>query len=115
MPCRIELDELELELRLGCTEAERSQSQPVRFRLRVSSGERFPASRTDRVEDTLDAQKLRDAVERAARAARVHTLERLGALLEETLRADFPRPDLAWELRISKPRYGWSYVHAWST
>lgn len=115
MPCRIELSEIELQLRIGCTEDERREPQPVRFRAAVRSEERFPASHTDRVEDTVDAGALRSALIDTARATRARTLERLAAELEAELTRRFGRTGLAWELMIRKPRFGWSYTHEWKT
>lgn len=115
MPCRIELSDIELRLRIGCTEDERREPQPVRFRATVRSAELFPASDTDRVEDTIDAGALRSALIEAARASGCHTLERLGRVIEQALSSRFSSPGLEWELLITKPRLGWSYSHAWTS
>lgn len=113
MPCRIELDEVEWMVVVGCTDAEQHHAQPIRLSATVQSMEPFAAARTDRLEHTVDADQLRQAMSEVIRAARVRTLERLGGLMEEALRARFPLSGLLWEIKIRKPRFGWSYVHAW--
>jgi dihydroneopterin aldolase len=114
MPCRIEAG-CELFLFLGCTEEERGEEQPVELRLTIESPEGFAAGHTDELGDTLDVQALRATAARAARAARVRTLERLAALLEAALRAEYPQPGLRWELRLEKHRAEWTYVQTWRT
>jgi dihydroneopterin aldolase len=79
----------------------------------VESAEPFPACRTDRLEDTVDAAVIVALLKRQAEESRVRTLEAIGALTEEALRARFPRSGLAWQLTIHKPRFGWRYVHSW--
>lgn len=115
MPCRIELGDIELQLRIGCTSEERAEPQPLRVRAVVRSAEPFPACQTDRLADTLDAAEIRRAVLGLAALPPVQTLERLGALAEASLRERFSATGLEWELALSKPRFGWAYVHAWRT
>ncbi len=115
MPCRIELASFELELHIGCTEPERQAVQAVRFTLAVASTENFPACKTDLLADTLDVAALRANLAEVAGSVRVHTLERLGKLLEEGLLRCFPARGLTWELTIAKLRHGWTYVHTWTT
>ncbi len=115
MPCRIELQDLELQLRIGCTAEERGEAQPVRVSAVVRSSEHFPACRTDRLADTLDAAEIRRTLLELGALPHVQTLERLGALAEARLRDRLPAAGLEWELSLSKPRFGWAYVHAWRT
>lgn len=115
MACRIEISELELLLHIGCTERERSTSQPIRFRTVVTRAQNFQACETDLLHDTLDAQEIRSALIESANHSRVQTLERLGQVIESDLRKNFSFNLCDWELTISKPRFGWSYVHAWSS
>ncbi len=115
MPCRIELADIELMLHIGCTEEERASPQLLRFRMVVRSVETFPASRTDELQDTLDVKALRDLLITSAEKSRVRTLERLGQLLESGFRQRFSMAGCEWEIAIEKTKFGWSYVHAWSS
>ena len=112
MPCRIELQPVELELRIGCTAEERSRPQPLCVQVRIRSDELFPASQTDRLEDTLDAAAVKEVLLRELPGP-IQTLERLGSLLQRRIEERFTHPGLAWELSIHKPRFEWTYVHAW--
>jgi dihydroneopterin aldolase len=114
MPCRIETN-WELQLFVGCTEAERSSEQPVAFALRITSPNGFRAGWSDALADTLDVDSLRNLISTTARAARVATLERLGLLLETALREAFPEPGLEWELSLCKQKAGWTYVQTWTS
>lgn len=115
MRCRIEIEAFELSVHIGCSEEERSQPQPLRVAFRVESERPFLASRTDRLQDTVDAAFLKAILTETIGPSRFATLERLGAEVERALqgirRQDTP---LACELRLTKPAWGWSYVHAWS-
>lgn len=115
MPCRIELSSIELKLHIGCNETERASAQPVHFRVSVRSDEKFPACWTDALQDTIDVEKMHSLVVDAATPVRVQTLERLGQILEEKFRTQFASVGCEWELTMIKPRFGWTYVHSWST
>ncbi len=115
MPCRIEISEVELSLQIGCSEQERATPQPIGLGLLVRSLETFPACHTDRLHDTLDAAEMKKALIEAASNARVHTLERLGGVVELSFKEKFRAHRCDWEVTIRKPRFGWSYVHAWSS
>jgi FolB domain-containing protein len=115
MPCRIEIADFELDVRIGCTPEEREAPQPIRIGACVRKNAPFAASRTDRLSDTVDAAEIKDRLGTRATESRVQTLERLGQVLEDDLRQAFPAQGLDWEVRVNKPRFGWSYVHAWSS
>ncbi len=115
MPCRIELSDVELQLHIGCTEEERRLTQPVGLRITVTNPEKFPASVTDQLMDTVDVGALQHLIRECALTTRVHTLERLGQALEECLRQHLPTRNLQWELTVAKPRFGWAYVHSWTS
>ncbi len=115
MPCRIEILESELSLRIGCTEQERREPQPVLLRALVSRSTLFEAARTDRVADTIDAARLRELLVGRAAEARVETLERLAMLLERSVREEFAIAGCEWEVALTKPRMGWGYVCTWTT
>jgi dihydroneopterin aldolase len=115
MPCRIELSDTEIQIQIGCTPEERNVLQPIRLRLVISNPDKFQASHSDEVGDTLDAAQLRTSLIEVAGSVRVQTLERLGLILETSFRKKFSMPGLTWELTIHKPQFGWTYVQTWSS
>jgi FolB domain-containing protein len=115
MRSRIEISPLGIPAHVGCGEAERSAPQTLEVSLSVSSQEGFAACESDALGDTLDASRIQSLVAATIEASRVQTLERLGRLVETALRRELRSSGLDWELHISKPRFGWAYVHAWRT
>ena len=114
MPCRIEMPDIEAQVVIGCTDEEQLAPQMLMISVEVESLEKFPATRTDQLADTLDAAKLRACVLEIATASRVRTLERLAELLELELKRIFPRPGLTWQLTLAKPAFGYRYVQTGS-
>lgn len=117
MRCRIELDPFELSLNIGCTPQERDQPQPIGVHFWIESTKPFKASTTDVLQDTLDASLVKDTLIRALKVSHSSTLEHLADQAQRALvglsKSGFG--ELAWHLKLSKPKWGWSYVHSWST
>jgi dihydroneopterin aldolase len=77
------LKRLRLDVRLGVTEQERSAKQPVY--VTVSINFRDPeASHTDRLEDTVDYRKVRDALVAVVSSSEFRLVERLSHILGQT-------------------------------
>lgn len=114
MSCRIEIPEITLSAHVGCTDDERQSPQPLLVRAVVRNSRKFRASLTDDLADTVDVAKLRAFLTETVPSVRVQTLERLGEVLECGIREHFSFSGLEWEIAITKPRFGWTYVHSWS-
>ncbi len=114
MPCQIEIQEMELQLHIGCSEKERAEKQTVLATVRIQHYQKFLASKTDRVEDTINVSSVKKALSEH-QFPTMHTLEFLGETLEKKLRTLFPQTGLVWELQLLKKNYGWKYIQSWST
>ncbi len=115
MSCRIEISNIELMIAIGCDLPERSSPQLVLASLCLSNYQNFRASKTDKLEDTLDVSSMKHVIREASQNLELHTLERLGQIIEDSLRKNFHHSGLSWELTLAKKNYSWKYVHSWST
>lgn len=114
MASKIEIKEIKLMLHIGCSKEERSQAQPVIVRIAVHSISSFQACKTDQLSDTLDVDTISRLLINEANCSRVSTLERLGQILENSIRNNILNQDgFNWEVTLTKPQWGWSYVHSW--
>lgn len=115
MSVQIEITPIEFNLKIGCTPEERSQDQAIALHLLFRKKDKFKASLTDNLSDTIDVEKVRCVVRDTAQKSHVQTAERLGEILELTLRELIPTPGIFWQMKIEKKRFGWSYVQTWET
>jgi dihydroneopterin aldolase len=92
-----------LEVRLGCSEAERARPQPVDLDLAVRFAELPIACASDKLEDTLCYAELIDAARAACAGREFHLVERLAHELFGHLRALVPPGAELW-LRTTKLR-----------
>lgn len=115
MPCQIEINQIELNLQIGCHEAERANAQVLMVDVKICNYQKFKASKTDLLEDTLDVSSVKKVVKELAQDQKVNTLERLAEILEQGLRKHFHQSGLTWELTLAKKNYSWKYVQSWST
>ena len=86
MPCHLKLSRVPLLLKIGCHEDERLHPQVIHLTVVIRCAERFLASHTDQLKDTMDIGAIRKRVMESThewtKEASVDTLERLGQLLE---------------------------------
>lgn len=115
MPCQIEINQIILDLQIGCHETERALPQPVVVDIKILNYQKFKASKTDLLEDTLDVSQLKKVIRELALDKKVNTLERLAEIFEQGLRKNFNQSGLTWELTLVKKNYSWKYVQSWST
>ncbi len=115
MATRIEIPNIEIDLHIGCDAQERSTIQTVFATLVITNYQKFRACHTDNINDTLDVSALKQTVRECIKINELHTLERLGQLLEENLRKKFPQTGLNWEIQLLKKNFGWKYVQTWSS
>lgn len=92
-----------LEVRLGCSEAERARPQAVDLDVAVRFAELPVACASDKLEDTLCYAELIDAARAACVGREFHLLERLAHELFGRLRALVPPGAELW-LRATKLR-----------
>lgn len=115
MPCRIEISDMKVMLHIGCTDEEQRELQPILFRVTARNLNKFLASATDEIGDTVDVYEVQRTLLQTAKAHRVRTLERLGEILEQAFREQFKFRAIEWEIAISKPQFGWTYVQSWTS
>ena len=112
MAFRIESPVVELMVKVGCRPEEQAAPQNIRLQVHISGRKHPPACRSDLLKDTLDVEQVIGILEGASHLPHLLTLEHLASVLESKLLDLSPIEDLEWELRITKPRYGWTYVHS---
>jgi len=102
MASRIEIPEFRLELRIGCSEDERSRYQPVEITIRVEKRDGFKATLTDDLNDTIDVNAICSVVRNTASEKPFATVEGISGSLIRALKQHFDVPGVRWELSISK-------------
>jgi dihydroneopterin aldolase len=100
---RLEVRDLSVPVRLGCSAEERAVPQEARFSLTLELPRPPRACQTDRLEDTICYATICDAIRAVATSGEFATVERLGAAALERLRAALP-PDVRARLRVHKVR-----------
>ncbi len=84
----ITLSDLEVECRVGVTEAERAQPQLLRISLELQA-DLSAAARTDALGDTLDYQAVAEAVVRRCRQGQWQLIEKLAGDLAQLVLDQF--------------------------
>jgi dihydroneopterin aldolase len=88
---RLEVEAIRLQVRLGCTAAERAVPQGVEVRVVVRFAELPPACWTDRIEDTVCYAELAALVREHTSGREFHLIERLALELYGVIYERLPR------------------------
>ncbi len=101
LPAIIRLTGFRLMLSIGWGDDERRTLQPIRFDLEIGLPAAPAATRTDRLEDTVDYFRLSETMRTAAQAHPVRLIERLAGVVAAALVADLP-PRTRLRLTVTK-------------
>jgi len=102
MAACLEIPEFRLELRIGCTEAERARWQPIQFTIRAKRPEPFLATQTDQLSDTVDVSEICSLIRNKAVETQFSTMERLCGFLLQELKSHFKIHEIEWEITVHK-------------
>ncbi len=101
LPATIRLTGFRLMLSIGWGDDERRTPQPIRFDLEIGLPALPTATRTDRLEDTVDYFGLSETVRTAAQSHPVRLIERLAGVVAAAVVAELPR-GAELRLRVTK-------------
>ncbi len=79
------LNQYEVWIHLGCSEAEQSIAQPVHFNLTLQFHENIKGCQTDQLIDTIDYVSLTELVKKISLQKSYHLIEHLCCLVHEAL------------------------------
>lgn len=97
----LRIEDLRRELKVGCSEAERSRPQTCSFSLRIVWAAGLPkAAETDCLEDTVCYGRLCETIERCAHHKEFQTLEHLGHSVMQALLHDYEKLK-SWGVELS--------------
>lgn len=81
----MKINQYEVWISLGCSEAEQSLAQPVHFNLTLHFHENIKGCSSDQLSDTVDYVSLTDIIKKISLQKSYHLIEHLCFLVHETL------------------------------
>lgn len=84
----LEIDEIPVYVRLGCSESEQGQPQKILVSVRLSCSSFSKAEESDHLDDAICYVKVAECVERICLEKPYHLIEHLGSRLFERLKSE---------------------------
>ena len=95
------LNQYEVWIKLGCSEAEQSMVQPVHFSLVIQFHENIKGSHTDQLVDTIDYVSLTELIKKISLQKSYHLIEHLCSLVHEALSKELKNKNFECDLTTS--------------
>lgn len=109
---RLGLRGIELEVRIGVTEAERAEPRLIIVDVEMTPRS-VTGSRTDELEGTVDYAAVTEVVRRRATDGEYRLIERLATVLRDALWQEFALSDLEVSVRKPAPPVAATVADAW--
>lgn len=85
--CHLNIADIRLWVRLGCTAEERARPQMVSLDVAIHFGQELPACRSDNLNDTVCYQRVVDVIKQALETHEFALIEHMAHAAHEALRA----------------------------
>lgn len=94
----MKINQYEVWINLGCSEAEQSIAQPVHFSLIIFFHENIKGSQTDQLVDTVDYVSFTELIKKISLQKSYHLIEHLCSLVHEALTIELKNKNIQCDL-----------------